>query len=231
MVQEASVGESYQLSAISTQQEREDGRDEVVSTNDVLQPGQYLVELETLEGRSVGADALVLGLSRMGWSKVCLDASLTVKEDAELQHVRFVGELESLLVPVDTPFLRWVRITRSEAVDVFGELEYRLKPIEVETGRLYELLFIARTKSHRTKDDVLKALADMGFQVDVLSLLKRDMRVPGYPGASAGLWFGLAFWRGPEGYVNADDAFVFEAVEESAVRHQVSTVGQEGEGT
>lgn len=210
MVQEASLREA------------EGSRPKVPDENEimrnVLEPGQYLIELEAVEGRVLGQEAMLIGLNLMGWSKVCPDAS-------EPGRARFVGETERPIAFSDTPFLRWSRISRVLALDVFGELEYRLKPIEVETGKLYELLFIARTKSHRTRDDVRKALEEMGFDTNVLSLLKKDMRVPGYPGASAGLWFGLATWRGPESYVNADDAFVFEAVEESVYHGE-----EEGKG-
>ena len=173
----------------------------------VLEPGRYLIELAVAPGLELDTITLTSGLVVMGWDKLCLDPSEPGKH-------RFVGETERAIAIADTPAIQWTR-THRIGVDVFGELEYRLKPIEVKSGATYEMLFITRTKSHRTREDVRKALEEMSFRVDVLSLLKRDMRVPGYPGASAGLWFGIATWKGADGYVNGDDAFVFEALEET----------------
>jgi hypothetical protein len=222
MVQEASVttpeapSESLSTSQLSGQLPALSPNESARIMNNVLPPGQYLIEVQTFDRFELDPATLSKGLMRMGWTKVCPDVS-------DLFVGRFIGEIERPLVLQDTQILRWARVERIGAVDVFGELEYRLKPLEVKTGEMYELLFIARTKSHRTRKDVLKALEDMRFEVSALSLLKKDMRVPGYPGASAGLWFGFAFWRGPESYVNADDAFVFECVEPAISDQLVST--------
>jgi hypothetical protein len=190
-----------------------------------LLPGQYLIEVVIPEERSISGESLSRGLTTMGWEKVVPDQS---EKDSECRRV--VGEIGRLCSLIDTPSMTW-SVARI-GIDVFGDLEYKLKPLDVEKDRVHELLFIARMKAHPTREAVEKALGEMGFDMHLLSALKRDMRVPGYPGASAALWFGVGTWRGPTNYVNADDAFYFEEVREvgEEAHELVSSQPEEKEG-
>lgn len=210
MVQEAgSVGE---LTAVSDQQSAQEEKKRHMGPlepqdrlMEELPPGQYLVEVAVPPEFSLSAEVLGKGLVAMGFERVVPDQS-----EKGVECRRVVADLGRSCVLLDTPLLRWS--VRPIGIDVFGDLEYRLKPLDVVKDRAYELLFIARMKAHPTREAVTKTLEEMGFGVDVLSLLKKDTRIPGYPGASATLWYGVATWRGPTNYVNTDDLFIFEEV-------------------
>lgn len=128
-------------------------------------------------------------------------------------RVRFVAILRRAISLNDAPGMRWLFVKRL-AFSAFSELSYRLVPHPLTEGRTYEFRFLSRAKSTPTRETVRAALAEMGFLPMKLVALKRNMRLPGRPGASLTLWYGIGQWNRADSVIIADDPFAFENVAE-----------------
>lgn len=129
-------------------------------------------------------------------------------------RLRFVGQLHQALSLNDVPgLLRWLFVKRL-GVPTFTDLSLAYKPHPLVHGHVYEMRFLSRAKSEATKEAVKKGLGAMGFLPMKLFALKRNMRMPGRPGASLTLWYGIAQWGNVDSLVVGDDPFFFEDVRE-----------------
>ena len=128
-------------------------------------------------------------------------------------RVRFVARLVRPISLNDAPGMRWLFVKRL-AFSAFSELSYRLIPHPLTEGRTYEFRFLSRAKSTPTREAVKEALGEMGFLPMKLVALKRNMRLPGRPGASLTLWYGIGQWNRADSVIIADDPFAFENVAE-----------------
>lgn len=177
----------------------------------LLLPGDHLLEI-ALAGETT-RELLTEGLLRMGFVRAVVDESVRAIEATT--SVLVLATLESHLRIVDTDAVHWGRC-RTLASVPFGDLHFQLRPFPLAQDRTYEIRFLSRMKSHPTKDRVVEVLRAMrGFECGPLLALKRDMRIPGHPGTSATLWFGIARWFGPHSHVNMDDPVCFEDVVEA----------------
>ena len=140
--------------------------------------------------------------------------SVSGVETDTLARYRFVGTLNRPIQLVNQPGrTEWLYVHRL-SLEPFGELRLDLTPYRLEHGKTYELRFMSRLHSQPTRHLVRETLAQMGFLPIKLAALKKNMRLPGRPGASFTLWYGVATWQGPDSMVVADDPFYFEDVKE-----------------
>lgn len=159
-----------------------------------------------------------------GWGEAGTNVAALFQDPPSLY--RFFGRLERAIAPQDGPELAWIYARRS-AIDVFSELSGSLRSpaggeeneneaqkelFELVTDGDYELRFLARRKAQPTRESTLTDLRKMGFEPEKFMLLKRDMRLPGKPGASNALWYARAKWTKPSSYVSMEDSFYFEDV-------------------
>jgi hypothetical protein len=71
--------------------------------------------------------------------------------------------------------------------------------LENKTKR--EILIEALTKTNMKWSDIQK-----------LTALKKNIRLPGYPNASITTWYAVARWDGPDAYITDEDPLFFENV-------------------
>lgn len=201
----------------------------------VCRAGDHLVEGQLL--RPMTADAITQGLRAIGWDDICLDTSLKFYEDMCTEHLacrrdsargahcakaawkarpltlRFVGRIAAgkrLRLRALPGFLEW-SYARKMTLDAFAEdMRLTTYPFDLFRGQLSEVRFLARVKEERKIADVQAALEAMGFRVYKLSQIRRDMRLPGLPGADFALWIGLLRWEGCRAVICAVDPFIFE---------------------
>jgi hypothetical protein len=123
----------------------------------------------------------------------------------------FVGQLGQAIDVTSVPGLRWSAI-HSLGFDPWGSMSFRLTPHELKHGQLYDLRFLSRDKTARSKKDVLALLVSMGFSPATIFLSKRNMRVPGRPLTTLSEWFGVGVWTGPDSVIVSSDPFYFAEV-------------------
>ncbi len=193
----------------------------------ILQPGDHLVEL--LTRYPLAPDALSAALDARGWTAIAVD-ELTDEDPASFGPIwdaepgraftRFVGKLERPFRPLPSPMIEWVH-SHPIRLNTFANIQ-RLTtlPFALRTGATYEIRFVSRLKGQPTRGAVIDGLGAMagakqkGFSVHKLSALKRNIRLPDRPNASAILWYCLAKWEGPNSYIVIEDPFFFEDVVE-----------------
>ena len=107
--------------------------------------------------------------------------------------------------------MRWT-ILHEIAFDPWGPMSFRLTPHELVHGQLYDLRFLSRDKTAKSKKDVLQLLTIMGFRPATIFLSKRNMRIPGRPLTTLSEWFGVGLWTGPDSVVVSSDPFYFAEV-------------------
>lgn len=136
---------------------------------------------------------------------------------------RFVGFLSQAIRTQDTSSVRWMyarplSIQKTKPPSEWDEdLALEVRPFPLETGRTYDLLFLARMRAQPTRSSVCDGLAMMGFSPIKISALKRSMRMKGRPGAGMTLWVAVGRWEGPASYINDEDPFYFEDVTPSLI--------------
>jgi hypothetical protein len=124
---------------------------------------------------------------------------------------RFLGQLAHAIDIKALPGLRWT-IVHAVGFDPWGPMSFRLTPHPLEHGQLYDLRFLSRDKTAKTKKDVLALLTDMGFRPATIFLSKRNMRIPGRPLTTLSEWFGVGIWTGPDSVIVSSDPFYFAEV-------------------
>lgn len=181
---------------------------------DVLEAGDYLIELETQ--KACPREILTEGFRRMGFSEVLVDQSAPASKDAFrkplVREHRLVGRLTN---PITTHQQRSnVRLTyaRRLQTDILSELKLKFVDHPLTSGKIYESRFLSRMRSQPTRPMVEADLKEMGWEVLKLSALRRDMRIPGRDNASVTLWFAVLRWSEVDSYVSEDDPFYFEDV-------------------
>lgn len=175
---------------------------------DHLEPGDYLIELETI--RPCAKEVLVEGFRRIGFQEVLLDQNPPApKPRALIRDHRFVGRLIRPVVVKQLPDATWTYARRLKT-NVLGELRLKQSAQELVRGRVYEARFITRMRSQPTRAMVDSDLIEMGFHPLKLSALRRDMRIPSRPGASVTLWFAILVWEAADSCPTEDDPFYFE---------------------
>lgn len=135
-------------------------------------------------------------------------------EDGPLRF-RFVGRLAYPIRILDTPFVRWIYAQQSTMDLLSDPSNDPFEPVVLETGRTYEIRFLARTRVQPTRANICEALAGMGgggFRPLKITSLRRNIRLPGLPGTNFVLWYGVAIWEGPLSRVSSEDPFFFEKV-------------------
>jgi hypothetical protein len=205
----------------------------------LVTPGDYLIELAF--ARPVRSpDVLVEAMGAVGFSAVCVDESLRPEEPGTAAEwgepgvdvariflggepflVRFFAKLDRPIVALDGPEVAWLSV-RKATLDVYAEIRENepLLAHELRPNARYEVRFVSRMRGAlRTRAAVAEALRTLakdagGFKVDKLSALKRDMRLPGRPGASDTLWYAVLEWTGPETVLTIEDPIYFQDVKE-----------------
>jgi hypothetical protein len=124
---------------------------------------------------------------------------------------RFVGQLGAAIDIKSLPGLRWT-IIHSVAFDPWASMTFRLTPHDLKRGQMYDLRFLSRDKTAKSKIDVLALLEAMGFKPATLFLSKRNMRIPGRPLTTLSEWFGVGIWTGPDSVIVSSDPFYFAEV-------------------
>ncbi len=139
--------------------------------------------------------------------------SVSGEDDNTISRVRFVATLNRTLVPQNLRDMSWMFIRRL-AIDPFADLNFQLVPFSLRREGFYEFRFFSRLKSNPTKDDVKKAMADMGFSPMKLNMLKKNMRIPHRARVSVSMWLGIGKWSAPNSVVTSEDPFFFESMRE-----------------
>ncbi len=130
----------------------------------------------------------------------------------ELLHFRVLARLDRPIALDDRPGMRWLFV-KALSIPFLSDLVFQANPHTLRQGALYELRFLSRAKSNRTRDSVKQELVDMGWKPVKLSAIKRNMTLPRRP-ASLTLWYGMAVWNHADSVIVNDDPFFFETVKE-----------------
>lgn len=185
----------------------------------ILEPGDYFVELEVspddtlIECSKLTAEALEAGLHAIGWDEVELDHSRSHRSTDPVW--RFVGRVEHRTLALrDTPLLRWIE-TRPLTIDPFADLPIYLHvyPFDLIKGETSEIRMLSWLPTHQTREEVIVGLNTMGFSVQNLSALRKNMHLPDRPGASVTLWVLIgARWEKAKTIVTIGEPFLFESM-------------------
>ena len=129
--------------------------------------------------------------------------------------VRFVAHAARPVSLTSTDALRFQAIHKL-AFDPSAPLQdeprgprLRTQSFGLNTGVVYDLRFLSRDKTARSKEGVVALLDAMGFAPAEVMLLARNLRVPGRPATSLSEWLGVGTWRAPASIVTSDDPFYF----------------------
>ena len=196
----------------------EDGEEENaegIADGTMLEPGPHFLEIATLT--PCRHDVLLAGMSKLGFDSIRLDqsrarsaAQLPVREHRFLAHV----SKRVVLHQTDHGVVRWLYAqaltTDMATASDIGKFRLKLEAYPLEKGALYETVFLSRERSQPTRQIVEEHLDEMGFFIEALTCIQRDMRLADRPGVSTALWFGLLEWTAPPSVVTEDDPFYFE---------------------
>jgi hypothetical protein len=194
------------------------------SPENILFSGIHLLEIEF--ARPVSEDVVKHALSSMGFNDIILDQSLPTdtiqwgKPNEELVKFRdnpiwhrFIGKLNHPINILNTDLVRWIYQHQIHAdFNPFEEKDDKFFPFNLETGKVYDLQFLARMRAQPTRNAICETLALMGFKPIKIIALKRNMRIPGRPNTSITRWYGIAEWSGPDSYISSEDPLYFENV-------------------
>ena len=200
---------------IEENEEYSDHGDEdlVPEEGDLLEPGDYLVELETI--RALPREIMAEGFRRHGFAEVRADLSIRPHEKRSLVHEhRFLGRLARPIRVRNQDDARWTYARKLKMDALATDLRFKLTPFSLVPGKLYECRFLSRMRTQPTRAMVENDLSEMGWDSLHLSALRSDTKIPGRTNASVTLWFGIMIWDGPESMVSEDDPFYFEDVVE-----------------
>lgn len=176
----------------------------------ILPVGCHLVDLRI--ARPTTQEILTEGLGRIGFDNVTLDQEPSPIAENGSRVVRFVGRLPRPIGLVDTSAIAWGE-SHPVSLDLAStDLRERTEPFRLVQGARYELRLVARMKAQPNRIAFEECLAAMGFRIDRMIALKRDMRIRGRPNTSATLWYGFATWIHAHSYTVPDDPFYFEDV-------------------
>lgn len=187
--------------------------DELVPQDgDVLEPGEHLIELETV--RILPREVLTEGMRRIGFGEVLIDQSEPPQgRSALVRHHRLVGRLDRAVTIANRDDTRWTYARHLKTPNVTTPpTRLKIEAFDLHPGRVYEARFISRMRSQPTRDMVDHDLREMGWEVLKLAALRRDVRDPKRPNVSKTVWFGILFWDSPESLITEDEPFVFEDV-------------------
>ena len=197
--------------------------DDEVADGTVLEPGYHLFEVAT--AIPCKQDVLLAGVTRLGIANVRLDQSRTRSAaQLALREHRFLANVTKRL-ELHQPnggsgrdgAVRWLFAEpldtepRVLAGDV-RNFRLKLEAYDLEPHMLYEALFFSRERSQPTRQTVEEYLNEMGFMIQSLTCIQRDLRLPDRPGVSIALWFGILEWDSTESVVTEDDPFYFESL-------------------
>ena len=164
--------------------------------------------------RPVAPDVLAEGLGRLAFAPVLHDeqTGARVFGECSLQlggddpqtatpdrpaRIALVGTVHRPFLPRHTPSLRWESL-RPCGFAVFGNMNLDALDaapfVPIARGVRYEMRFFTRMRTATKAAAVLDLLAGMGWDAVALVALKRDMRLPGRPGASMTQWYAEATW-------------------------------------
>lgn len=185
---------------------------------DVLEPGDYLVELETPSRFTIAV--ATLGMRQLGFARVFIDAPPRVERLSGL--IRCVGRLPVPLAVRSTAALRW-RSVRRLKIDLFKKPDKEGELFHLAPEHLYEVRFLSRPVKHKDLDlhgsapdperaFITDRLAKWRWETEILSVIRRDERVKERPDVEVTLWFGLLRWTGPESFVTGEEPFAFDDV-------------------
>lgn len=193
-----------------------------------LVPGDYLIEIDL--ALAIEIRKFFAGLASQGWSNIILntDEEAITLESLEEEGTgrprapvpklkagpaRFIGSLEASIAVQNTDRLRWITAHKI-GFDPFSNLNLQLTLSPLLKHKTYEVRFLARMKSEPKREDVLLELSKMGWRVLKVSLLKKDMRIPGKPNAAVSSWYGLLYWEKASSIITDQEPFFFEELRE-----------------
>lgn len=207
----------------------------------ILSPGDYLVEMGS-DLRISNEDLLVaLAMIGFGEVRLDESLKSGDEERSEpwtlwsepetpltTRH-RFIARLEETAQIQEHPHLRWLYI-QGISLDPFADTAFEVPLRRLKRGQLYEVRFVARPpqakagesrKRHREvafdKLSTLTGLSINGtpnpsFDIMKLSSLKKHVRLKGQAGADVTLWYALARWIGPDGFVTGEEQLYFDSL-------------------
>lgn len=139
-------------------------------------------------------------------------AKVSISGSGDTPQIRVITALTRTLQIRSLPDVEWLYVRRL-AIDPFKPPAWQTHPWPLEAARVYEFRMFSRDQSAPRREDVKALLGHMGFAPMKLSLLKRNIRLPGRP-TSLSLWYGMGQWLHPRSIVTIDDPFYFEEVRE-----------------
>ena len=210
-----------------------------VPTTDVLQPGDYVIELEF--AGPIAEQRLLEWLAVLGFQfdaegtspTIILDQSLRTKtiatadwgapndapppETYQPTRYRFLGRLLRPIRAINTPRVRWLFVHRTpfdpyRETDQANDLEPFATGAKLEQNVTYAFRMLAWIKQPQTRENICHLLAYMGFRPLKILALKRDVKIRGRPNASAARWYGLGVWDKPDTVITTHDPFWFEDI-------------------
>jgi hypothetical protein len=105
---------------------------------------------------------------------------------------------------------------RRVAVDPYADIAVRSRPFPLFHGVTYDMVLLGRDRRAKSRGDVWTLAEAMGFDPQAISLLRRDVHLPGRPNASYSRWVLVGTWMGPDTVTTAEEPLFFEQVEAGA---------------
>ncbi len=185
-----------------------------------LEAGTYLIEVSF--GRPCGPDVLQDALRVLGFVDVTLDQSLIMRLEPEKEEewtskvpsssrYRFVANLKSELSLMDSSEVTW-GFTHLVKHDPFSDLSSQMKHAYLVLPKeRYEMRFLQRRifqDKNIFRARATKALEQMGFSVEKLLCLHRDMRLPDI--GAVCLWLALGKWEKGQSLIHIEDPLFFQ---------------------
>ena len=196
-----------------SEDEHQPSEDDEVPEGTVLEPGYHVFEVAT--AMPCRQDTLLAGLTRLGLAGIRVDQSRP-RSAAQLpvREHRFLANVTKRLELHQRGVVRWLfaQALDTEVAREVKNFRLKLEAYNLERGMLYETLFLSRERSQPTRQIVEEHLNEMGFIIESLTCIERDLRLADRPGVSVALWFGLLEWDAPASVVTEDDPFYFESL-------------------
>jgi hypothetical protein len=185
----------------------------VVSSNAAtLQPGSYILELETL--RPASTSTILHVLEHSGFGNFAVDREFAGMPRIG-QKVRIVADLEKPACVAHVPgVVKWKLVHRlsvspSSQRAHFGKASSYL---ELENGAVYESRIATRNKAFLTREKTWTGIRLALHEPIKLVELRRHARLSSEPGGTWSQWLAWTRWLGPTGPHPQHANLIFEEV-------------------
>jgi hypothetical protein len=168
------------------------------------------IPVGTTAGTISAADDIAKPLGEDPAFMISISGAL-LRPPSEEDIYRFVANtpMSMTLKPGDD--ISWA--ARRVTIDPYADVMLSTRAFPLLHGITYDMLVLGRDRNARSRGDIWTLAEAMGFDMNAISLLRRDIRLPGRPNASYSRWLLVGTWKGPDTITTAEEPLIFEQVE------------------